>query len=263
MVNCMTLFSAAFLSFAAVILACVACAGSTKNYNPINQIFQAQLDFTNLKVSEVLSDLSSSLSSLDDLGLPSYINVGLWSYCVGNSSKTITSCTSPSGIQQFNLQEVIYDNIDNNQAAQLITSVAQVALPDKLQNNLTYYNNLVKCSFITLIIGIVASGVNFIANVLRWVLHFAFVTWVCRFLSLIAFLSLIISAGTSTGTYVYIKKALASTYDTYGIKMSLGLNFYALVWASVAAALLNLLFLSVVRSKRYAYVRPIEEKPLV
>ncbi|SCU97442.1 LAFA_0G11452g1_1 [Lachancea sp. 'fantastica'] len=263
MVNCISLFCAAFLSFAALILACVACAGSTKNYYPINNIFEAQLDLSNLDVTQVLPQLPSSFSSFDALGLPSYINVGLWSYCVADTAKKITSCTSPSGIQQFNLQQVIRDNISSNQVSQLISSLSQILLPEKLQQNMTYYNNLVKCSFITLLIGIAASGLNFVANLLRWILHFAFVTWVCRFLSVIAFLSLIISAGTSTGTYVYIRKALQSNYDTYGVKMSLGLNFYALIWASVAAALLNLIFLSAVKSRRYTYVRPIEEKPLV
>ncbi|CEP61597.1 Pun1p LALA0_S03e06502g [Lachancea lanzarotensis] len=263
MVNCISLFCAAFLSFAALILACVACAGSTKNYYPINNIFEAQLDLSKLDVTKVLPELPQSLSSFDTLGLPSYVNVGLWSYCVADSAKKVTSCTSPSGIQQFDLQQVIKDNIDNNQVAQLISSLAQIALPEKLQDNMTYYNNLVKCSFITLLIGIIASGLNIIANLLRWVLHFAFVTWVSRFLSVIAFLGLIVSAGTSTGTYVYIKNALQSNYDTYGVKMSLGLNFYAVLWASVAAALLNLIFLSAVKSRRYSYMRPIEEKPLV
>ncbi|SCU98415.1 LADA_0H12882g1_1 [Lachancea dasiensis] len=263
MANCVSLFLAAFLSASAVILACVACAGSTKNYDPINKIFEAQLDLSNLSVPEVLSSVSSSVTSLDDLGLPSYINMGLWSYCLADSSGEISNCTSPSGIQQFNLQDLIYDNIQNNQVAQLLDSVAQVALPDKLQDNIKYYNNLVKCTFITLLIGIVVSGLNFGTNILRWILHFTFVTWVCRFLSLVGFLSLTVAAGTSTGTYVYIKKALDDNYDSYGIRMNLGRNFYALLWASVAAALLNLLCLSFVRRRRNVYVTPVEEKPLI
>ncbi|SCV04654.1 LANO_0G11518g1_1 [Lachancea nothofagi CBS 11611] len=263
MANCIVLFCSAFLSFAAVILACVACAGSTKNYNPINKIFEAQLDLSGLNVSQVLSGLGSSIPSLEELGLPSYVNLGLWSYCLANSSGIVSNCTSPSGIQQFNLTNIIYDNINDNQVANLITSVAQITLPDKLEDNMTYYNNLVKCCFITLIIGIIASGLNLVVNILRWILHFVIITWICRFFALIAFLSLLISAGTSTGTYVYIRHALADNYDTYGMKMNLGVIFYALLWASVSAALLNLICLSAARPKRHIYDRPIEEKPLL
>ncbi|SCW01851.1 LAFE_0E08658g1_1 [Lachancea fermentati] len=265
MANFCALVTTAFLSFAALILAIVACAGSTSNYDPINKIYAAQLDLSDLNVDAVLANVSSSASSLSlsSLGLPSYINVGLWSYCLADASGDVTNCTSPSGIQQFNLRNLLYDNIDNNQVLELIDSVSQLVLPEKLQDNLKYYNDLVKCMFITLIIGIVASFINFALNIVRWLLHFLVITWFARFFSLVAFLSLIISAGTSTGTYVYIKHVLSDNYDDYGISLDLGRNFYALLWASVAAALLNLITWFAVRSKRYAYVQPIEEKPLV
>lgn len=261
--NGCALFSTAFLSFAALVLAIVACAGSTKNYNPINKIFEAQLDLSNMQVSTVLSSASSSGTSLDALGLPSYINLGLWSYCIADSSGEVSSCTSPSGIQDFNLKNMLYDNIENNQVAELVSSVAELAIPDSLQSNLTHYNNLIKCTFITLIIGIVVSFLNFAVNVLRWVVHLSLITWLGRFFSLIAFLSLGVSAGTSTGTYVYIRRLLSSSYDEYGIRLNLGRNFYAILWASVAAALLNLIVWSTVRSRRYARVVPVEEKPLM
>lgn len=262
MANCFSLFATALLSFAALILAIVACAGSTKNYDPINKIYAAQIDISNIKLSTVLPAVSSS-TSLDQLGLPSYFNIGLWSYCLADSSKTVTSCTSPSGIQKFNLKELLYDNVENNKVNELIDSIADIALPDQLQDKMSYYNNLVKCMFITLIIGIVLTFVNLVINILRWFFHFAIVTWLGRLFSLLGFLSLAISAGTSTGTYVYIRNILKDNSSEYGISLSLGRVFYGILWGSVLGCLLNLLMWASVRNRRYARVVPIEEKPLV
>lgn len=262
MANCFSLFATALLSFAALILAIVACAGSTKNYDPINKIYAAQIDISNIKLSTVLPAVSSS-TSLDQLGLPSYFNIGLWSYCLADSSKTVTSCTSPSGIQKFNLKELLYDNVENNKVNELIDSIADIALPDQLQDKMSYYNNLVKCMFITLIIGIVLTFVNLVINIFRWFFHFAIVTWLGRLFSLLGFLSLAISAGTSTGTYVYIRNILKDNSSEYGISLSLGRVFYGILWGSVLGCLLNLLMWALVRNRRYARVVPIEEKPLV
>ncbi|SCU77578.1 LAMI_0A01618g1_1 [Lachancea mirantina] len=259
--NCFRLFLTAFLSFAACILAIVACAGSTKNYDPINKIYEAQLDLSGIQVSTVLPGAGSV--SLSSLGLPSFVNLGVYSYCVGTSSTDVTSCTSPSGIQEFNLKKIIYDNIDDNQVAGLVNSIANIVLPEQMQKNMKYYNDLVKCMFITLHIGIVTAFINLVLNLVRWILHTFVLTWFARFFSLVSFLSLLISAGTSTGTYVYIKHILSQNYADYGISLSLGRNFYALLWASVVAALLNLIAWMTVTSRRYAYVTPVDEKPLV
>ncbi|AQZ18300.1 PUN1 (YLR414C) [Zygosaccharomyces parabailii] len=260
MFNGPILFFSALVSFSALILAIVACAGSTSNYNPINKIFVAQLDLTSIDADKVFSNSSS-------VSLPGYINVGLWSYCVANDKGSVTSCTSPNGIQQFNLKNMLLDTVEDNEATKVVDSVASVALPSSLQKDMVYYNNLVKCMFITLIIAICAIFLDLVVNIVRWVIHMRFINWVGRFLASIAFTSFIISAGTSTGTYVYIRHLLNQNYDDYGIKLKLGRIFFALLWAAVAGALINSFLWGIVRVNRKHYPgappTALEEKPLM
>ena len=200
--NFFTLFFAAIFSLGALILAIIACAGSTKNYSPINKIYCAELDLSQMKVSKVFPSLTSV--TLSSLGLPAYINIGLWSYCIEDSSRNIQSCSSPNGIQKFNLTSLVYDNIEKNEALELIDSVADIVLPEKLRSKMTYYNNLVKCMFITILIGIVLTFVNLAFNILRCVLHIRPLAWGGAFFSFFAFVALLVSIGSCLGTYSYI-----------------------------------------------------------
>lgn len=260
MYNAPILFFSALVSFSALILAIVACAGSTSNYNPINKIFVAQLDLTDIDVSTVFSNSSS-------VDVPAYINVGMWSYCTADNSGSVTNCTSPNGIQQFNLKEMLLDSVDDNEVSEMADSLASVALPSSLQKDMGYYNNLVKCMFITLIIAICAIFLDLVVNIVRWIIHLRFLNWVGRFLASIAFASFVISAGTSTGTYVYIRHLLNKNYDDYGINLSLGRVFLALIWAAVGGALLNSFLWGFVRVNRRYYPggppTALEEKPLM
>ncbi|CAI1606236.1 hypothetical protein SEUBUCD646_0L04520 [Saccharomyces eubayanus] len=261
--NFFTLFFAALFSLAALILAIVACAGSTKNYSPINKIYCAELDLSQIHVSTVFPSLGSA--TLSTLGLPSYINIGLWSYCLEDSSHSIQSCSSPSGIQKFNLTGLLYDNIVDNEALKLIDSIADVVLPSKLQDKMKYYNDLVKCMFITIIIGIVLSFVNLVFSILRWIIHIRPLVWGGAFFSFLAFAALIISIGSCLGTYSYIKYILKHNYSDYGISLSIGRTYQGLMWGAVVGALLNFILWCSVRSRPnmiYANA-PIEEKPLI
>ncbi|CAR26583.1 ZYRO0B13200p [Zygosaccharomyces rouxii] len=259
-INASVLFFTALLSFSALILAIVACAGSTSNYNPLNKIFVAQLNLKNLNADKVFSKTSS------ELDIPAFINVGLWSYCVASDNGSVKYCTSPNGIQKFDLKKMLTDSIGNNKVADMADSLAKVMLPDNLQDKMGYYNNLVKCMFITLLIGICALFLDLVVNIVRWIVHARLLNWFGRFLASIAFTSLIISAGTSTGTYVYIRHLLKENYDEYGIKLSLGRVFLALIWATVGAALFNSILWGLVRARRRSYPgspMPSEEKPLI
>ncbi|KAL3231485.1 hypothetical protein RNJ44_00520 [Nakaseomyces bracarensis] len=252
---------ALFFALASLVLACIACAGSTKNYYPINEIFSAQLDLSKLSVSSVFPEVGSI--SLTQLGLPDYINIGLWSYCIGTSKDSVSSCTSPGGIQTFNLKTILKDNIENNQVLSLIDDVANIVLPEELQDKIGFYNGLVRCMFITLIIGIVLTFLNLVVNIIRWFLHFAFVNVVGGLLAFLSFASLLISVGTNMGTYIFIRHILNKNYSEYGIELSLGRKFLALMWASVVAALLNIIAWMFVRQRRkVVYVhQPHDEKP--
>lgn len=254
--NFLKVLASFVITAASLILAIFACFGSTQNSTPLNQIYVAQIDISNISFSTVLgADLpQSTVISLDALGVPSYFNLGVWSYCLANSEKQITSCTKPAGIEQFDLEKLLKDNVENNQVTELIDQVISLALPDELDDKMSYYNALIKCMSITLVIGIALLGLNIIVNILRWILHFTFVNVIGRILSILSFISLGISAGTATATYVVIKNILSDNYSQYGIKLSLGRNFYALLWASVAGCLINFILWILTRQRRKAQV---------
>ncbi|CCD27157.1 Pun1p NDAI_0J02650 [Naumovozyma dairenensis CBS 421] len=264
MANGIKLFLTAFLSFSALILAIIACAGSTKNYYPINSIYVAQLDLTNLNIESVLPTLSSTSTSTV---FPSYITIGLWSYCTLTSNKTFISCTSPSGIQNFNLRNLLYDNIQDNQVLTIIDSISSIILPSNLQDKIKYYNSLVKCMFITLLIGIITSFLALFFALVRWFIHLTVLNLLAICFSILSFLSLLISAGTSMGTYLYIRRLLNDD-DSLGVKLYLGRVYLGIIWGAVVASLLDLIVWSFVRSRRRQninniYVNNVETKPLI
>ncbi|GMM57091.1 Pun1 protein [Maudiozyma humilis] len=255
MSNIFTLFCTMLFSFAALILACVACAGSTKDYSPLNLIYVAEINLTKMDLTKVIPDISASaeISSI----LPSYFNIGLWSYCIADANKKVTSCTSPHGIQQFNLKSLLYDNIQDNEVLQTIDSVASIILPDKLQDDMHYYNDLARCMFITILIGICLSFVSLVFSFARSIIHARVITWFAGFFAFLAFLSLLISVGTSMSTYIYIRHILKDNYGDYGISLSLGENYLGILWGGVVAAFINFFCWCFVRSApRVVYMQP-------
>lgn len=253
MANGFRLLLAGIFSFATFILAIVACSGSTSNYNPINKIYVAQINFSNLKSETVFANLTEKLSTS---ALPKYINIGLWSYCTTNSdSKSVDRCVSAHGIQQFDLKSLIYKNVNDNSATKLLSSLDDVILPEKLQDKKGYYNGLSECMFFTLIIGICLMLINFIFIVLRMLIDNRMFTLLGTFFAITAFSSLIVCGGTSVGTYVYIKKILSDHYKEYGIKLDLGRNFFCILWGSILGSLLNvLLWFSIKTRPRGGYI---------
>lgn len=273
MSNAFRLFLVAFFSLSALVLSCIACAGSTKNYYPLNHIYAGQIDLTNLNVGSIISTATDTSNlNLDGLtaasiGLPSFINTGLWSYCIGNANGTITNCTSPHGIQKFNLKEMLYDNIEDNEILDVVESAAEIVLPDNLKDKISYVDTVIKCWFITLIIAIALSFVSLVFCILRWVIHTVVLNWIGCFFSFFCMAAFVVSMGAYTAAYIILRTKLNETYDEYGIKLSLGTIFLALGWSAFAASLLNFMCWCSVRSVRSAqrvYVSDsIEKKPLM
>lgn len=261
MSNVITLFFTAFFSFSAFILAIIGCAGSTKNYYPINHIYTSQIDLTQVSISSIISS-----STVAEVSFPGYINLGLWSYCLENDNHSVTSCTSPKGIQNFNLKELLYDNIEDNSVLQTLDSASSILLPEKFQDKLKYFNALIKCMFITLLIGIVLSFLNTIVCIIRWIIHLKFVQVIGGILSFFSFVSLLVSAASTVSILVIINRILNDN-DTYGIKLNFGQVYLGLIWGAVVAALLNFITWCSVRSVRRPQVvymsEPIEKKPLI
>ena len=243
MSNALALFFTALFSFAALILSCIACAGSTKNYYPLNHIYTSQVDLTKVSISDVISS-----STVAEISFPGYINIGLWSYCIETANKSVTSCTSPKGIQNFNLKELLADNINDNSMLSTLDS-ASVLLPQSIQDKMPYFNDLIKCMFITILIGIVLSFLNTVVCIIRWIIHAKFVQVIGGMLSFFAFLALLISAGCCVSALVIISRILDKN-DTYGIKLNFGQTYLGLVWGGVVAAFLNFITWCCVRSVR-------------
>lgn len=262
--NGFRLFFSAALSFCAFVLAAIACSGSTANYNPINKIFVAQVDLEDIDISTVIP--AAETSTLSGLELPEYFNIGLWSYCLQASNGTVISCTKPSGIQDFNLETMLRDNIDDNEVTSLVDNLVDIVLPDDLKDKTSTYNNVVKAMFITLLIGICLTFLAFVVNIVRWVIHAHFLNWVGRILSLLGFLSLLVSGATSLGSYLYVRHLLKENSDGLGITLSVGRVFQGILWGSIFSALLGFILWCTVRSpRRISYVTPVstDEKPLL
>ncbi|CCE61871.1 hypothetical protein TPHA_0B01990 [Tetrapisispora phaffii CBS 4417] len=253
MANGAKLFLAGIITFVSFIIAIVSFAGSTSNYKPINEIYVAHLNLKNIKNDAVFTNLTQAL---DSNSLPNYINIGLWSYCIsGTNSDKIEKCTSPKGIQEFDLKTLLYDNVANNESEDLLDSIDDILLPDSIANKKGYYNGLSRCMWITLIIGIIVLFLDLIFIILRMLFALRALKIIGLFLACVAFASLIISGSTSVATYVYIKVHLNKNYDEYGIKLDLGRNFFCILWGSILGSLLNLLlWVSVRDDVRRTYV---------
>lgn len=260
MSNALALFFTALFSASAVILSVIACAGSTKNYYPLNHIYTSQVDLTGVAINRVISS-----DTVLQISFPGYINIGLWSYCIETTNKTVASCTSPKGIQTFNLKELLYDNINDNSVLSTLDS-ASILLPQNIQDRMSYFNALIKCMFITMLIGIILSFLNTIVCIIRWIIHARFVQVVGCLLSFLAFLALLISAGCCVSALVIISRILDNN-DTYGIKLNFGHVYLGLVWGGVVAGLLNFITWCSVRSVRRPQVvymtESIEKRPLM
>ena len=237
--NAFTLTCVVFFSIATVILSALACAGSTKKVFPLKEIFVVQISLSHAALSKILPSISEDL--LSNSVLPTYFNIGLWSYCIANAQKTVQSCTSPAGIQTFNLQSMLYDNIKDNKVLEIIDELSKVILPEKLETKVGYFNHLMRCMFATIIVGIVLSFVSFVFSLLRSLFHVRFFKWMGTFFSFAGFCCLLISVGITLGTFVYVSRILNDNYDEYGIRLHFGKTYMGLIWGGILASLLGLM----------------------
>lgn len=276
--NGIKLFLGALFALSALILAIVACAGSTKNYVPLNKIYVARVDLSSANLAVLLPGSSYPSGTVNSI--PQYINVGLWSYCAVEADGDVQWCSSPRAILDYDLQDFIYSSIQHEQHDDrndddddddddddgglngVSLSESDISVP--VLESMGKFRGLVKCMFITLIIGIVITFLNLVTNLLRWIIHVRFLKWVGTLLSFLGFTALLVSAGTGTGAYVWLKRELFDKDDTWAISMKLGATFFGLLWGAVVAALLNLIAWCSVRSRpKLAYALPVEKMPLM
>ncbi|CCH62148.1 hypothetical protein TBLA_0G02060 [Henningerozyma blattae CBS 6284] len=255
MANTFRLLLAGLFTFCAMILAAISCAGSTSAYVPIDRIYTSQISLKNLEQAVIFPNIKDN-SIFNNL--PSYVNVGLWSFCEADANAKVTKCKTQSGIQTFNLQQVLFELIDSPE----LTSYADVLLPQKLQDKKGYYNRLVTCMFVCTLLGVLISFLALIINIVRLCAQTRVLTWLGRFLSLCAFFAILIAAATSSGTYIYIRQILNKNAAEYGIRMRLGGVFYGLIWGACGSSLLALIFWGSVRDGPLGWMRGRRGSPM-
>lgn len=250
MVSCFRVFVVFFPLFFAVgtvILSAFACAGSTSNKSPVNDIYLFKMNLQNLSVSEVYG-LDVSLSSLN---ISNIITIGMWGYCKGEYDESVADsyrveyCSTPKAMYVFNPIELLEQQLNSSLSltsteVDILNQVdvdVDVKLPNQVEDYIKTVKILSKVIFICTIIGVCAGFVSGVLTLFSFCSHC--LSFLAAAFGLVSFLSLIISGGAATGGYELIKKYFNKEVETFGIESGLGnYYFYALIWASVAAALL-------------------------
>lgn len=239
MVSCFRFFVVLiplFFSIAAVVLGALACAGSTKDASPVDQIYMLRLNVTNIDISSVLG--SSVSVQATDLGLSDIYSIGMWGYCKGSNDDgdyNVTYCSSPTSMYLFDPVKILSEDLDSS------LSIDDLSLPDQVEDYVKTAKIVSKVIFITTIIGVVAAFVVAVLTLFSFCSHA--VSCIATIFAIISFLGLVIAAAASTATYSIVKKYFNDAAETYGISSTLSNNrFYGLIWASAVAALITCLF---------------------
>ncbi|KAL6947008.1 hypothetical protein ACO0QE_001866 [Hanseniaspora vineae] len=266
-----TLLLALLFNVAAFVLGIFALLGSTYNSNPLNKIYTAQLNLENMSLEKVFPTVASQLPSgssltLSSFGLPAYINLGLWSYCTGNTSNTVNYCSKPNGIQNFNFNQILKDQIGNTQVLSLIDSLADILLPSSFSDDIQVFNKLAKAMFLCLIIAVVLMAVQLIITVVKIIFCWfpssfkVFTLWILRVTVFLSWIGVTVSAAISTAVYSVAKKQINNNNSEYGLELSMRPTFYGIIWGAVVASFTNLLLVCMFcRLRENNYYQPQQE----
>lgn len=241
MVSCVRFFVVLIpliFSIAALVLGAFACAGSTKDMTPVDQIYMLRMNITDIDVSSVFGSSVSASISASDLGLSDIYSIGMWGYCKGdndNGDYNVTYCSKPTPMFLFDPVSILTEDLSTS------ISSSDLNLPDKVEDYIKTAKIVSKVIFITTIIGVVAAFVVAVLTLLSFCSHF--VSCVATILSIITFLALGIAAAASTAAYTIVKKYFNDALDDYGISATLSnYRFYGLIWAAFVAALITAVF---------------------
>lgn len=248
-------------SIAALILGALACAGSTKNMDPVNQIYMFRLNISDIDVSSVFG--SSVTLSANDIGLSDIYSIGMWGYCKGendNGEYKVKSCTNPTPMYLFDPVKILTEDLGSD------ISVDDLNLPDKIENYVKTAKIVSKLIFITTLIGVIAAFLVAVLTILSFCSHF--VSCLATLLAIISFLGLLLSAAASTGVYTIVKKYFNDSASQYGITGTLSnYHFYGLIWGATAAALITCVFnffaICCGRTSRKSKVVEVEKEPFM
>lgn len=133
-------------------------------------------------------------------------------------------------------------------ALQLLAIVGSVTydnlgLPGSLKKNLDLLHDLTVASFGLILAGAVLAFISFLfqlvglfcspLNLCLSILNFVFM--------LIVFIVVLVGSALSTGAYIFVRKQINDNVAEFGAKAFLSVQFYAFLWAAVAAGILLLI----------------------
>lgn len=117
-------------------------------------------------------------------------------------------------------------------------------LPGDLNKKLTLLNNITKAAFVLMLVGLVFSYLSVIIQLLGCFMSpdnccLSFLNFIFEALT---FIILLVGVALATGAYIFVRREVNDNSSDYGVKSFLSIQFYALAWSGVVAALLVVIF---------------------
>lgn len=226
-------------SIACLTLGSLAISGNTTKKRSDTYLFKLNLTEANAaslvgSSVPIQSSSGSTNSSVSQYGLSDIYTFGLWNYCKGTNTNGVYTATYCSKVKAF-YQVDIVTALANDLSSHSLTISTKVEDYSKTVKIIT------KVVFITSIIGLAFSFISFLITVFSFSSHA--LSCCGMILGTIGLVSMLIAAGSSTGTFMVLKKAFDNDRDTYGWIGTLGnYKFYGFIWGSTGAFLLTNLF---------------------
>lgn len=233
---------------------------------PYSSIYTIKLDFTDTNFTKVIPSDQFQYEvanlTIDNSGLSDVYIVGLKQYCTAtrrfNGGFHVRRCTSASRNTYFDPYSLIANQIRSSNRDNTLSTLDRddIKFPKGLPNFQKRGGLSVDKIFITILIGVIFSGVSLSINFLA--LCFpqfeSLISWLIVFCNFITVICLIIGASIATQMYDKTVKSFQNGYEEFGIDATKGNNrFYILVWVITAIQLLFLIFLlgSAIFKNRY------------
>lgn len=116
-----------------------------------------------------------------------------------------------------------------------------IHLPQDLQNYIGLLNRVTKAAFALMLAGCCLSTIAVILQLLGFCINprggccLSFFHFLYQLLMVV---TTVVGCGLATGVYIFVRSVLNKEVDSYGIKTSLLINFYAFAWLGAVAAII-------------------------
>lgn len=119
-----------------------------------------------------------------------------------------------------------------------------LGLPGSLKKDLTLLHNLTIAAFALILAGAIIAFISFVFQALGLCFSPQNSCLSCLnfMVMFIVFLVVLLGSALSTGAYIFVRKEVNNEVETFNVRSFLSVQFYALSWSAVAAALLLVIF---------------------